>query len=148
MRGKKQQRGVNGLVWEHMEDARAYLEHLTCGAYLLQQEFFPPAALKCHTFKPIFFYLLKLSKPSVVPRGYGSGVGSLVPGRRRTTRCNAVLPQAGRAACRSVGRTRKEARATRRSLVKHDSPLLGLSQSRGLINIYSFRLGERALHAH
>lgn len=40
--------------------------------------------------------------------------------------------------------TRKEARATWRSLVKHDSPQLGLSQSWGLINIYSFRLGERA----
>lgn len=96
-------------------------------------------------FYPTIFYLLKLSKLFSFLFVKGAASGHLYPDSYGWAPLGVVLLASSWAAQSHLQeRTRKEARATWRSLVKHDSPLLGLSQSQGLINIYSFRLSERA----
>lgn len=136
MTGKKQQRGVNGLVWAYgRREGISETSHMW--SVSSSGRCFPPCSLKVpptHLSRLLFLLVMGAASGHLYPDADGQpGVTS-----------SSWASQVGRAASRSIGRTRKEARATRRSLVKHNSPLLGLSQSQGLINIYSFRLGERA----
>lgn len=150
MTGKKQQRGVNGLVWAYgRREGISETSHMW--SVSSSGRCFPPCSLKVPpTHLSLFFTSLHYQSRLLFLLVKGAASGHLYPDAdgQPGVASSSWVSQVGRAASRSVGRTRKEARATRRSLVKHDSPLLGLSQSQGLINIYSFRLGERALHAH